>query len=410
VNIPTLKHITCDNGERAVLLADQSGIPLYYPNLFITTQVRAASMALGTIKMSLIALQVLERWQSEYRVDLVKRFQSSKFLTGYELDSLRDFCKKRISPVQVGDDQSQILPFGKVQDFVSRNTQYQRMSVTAQYLDFLAVTLHNKQLDQELKGSVDSMVNTFKKRRPRQQSRYKVEQLDSALSETTLERLHQITREFDPENPFAPNVRFRNVLIIELFASLGLRKGELANIRLDDINFQSNTLRVKRRPDEMTDTRKHQPVVKTAERTLPISSHLSLCIQEYQIRQRRKMVAAKKHGYLFVSHKGSTEGLPLSISSIDYIFKQLKVAVDDRTLSPHKLRHQWNYEFSLSLDLSKQKLSEAQEEQMRSYLMGWNPTSGMASTYNRRHIVEKAHQSIEKHQERLAKMKRRSDG
>ena len=94
----------------------------------------------------------------------------------------------------------------------------------------------------------------------------------------------------------------------------------------------------------------------------------------------------------------------MSISGIDYIFKRLKEAVNDHTLSPHKLRHQWNYEFSHSVDNSGEDLSEALEEQIRSYLMGWSPTSGMAANYNRRRIVEKAHDASKAHQERLLKM------
>lgn len=91
----TLKQITCGDGERSVLLVDETGIPLYFPNLFITTQVRSASMATGTIKMALIALQVLERWQLKYQVDLVSRFRSGQFLKDHEFNSIRDFSQKK---------------------------------------------------------------------------------------------------------------------------------------------------------------------------------------------------------------------------------------------------------------------------------------------------------------------------
>ena len=362
-------------------------------------------MALGTIKKCLMELQLLSRWESEYQVDLVQRFHSGQLLKNFEMHSLRDFCKKGMSTISAMFSEANVIAINQTQRFVSRNTQYRRMSVIADYLRFLAITLNNKKIDKELYTSIEEMVRSLKILRPRQESRHKVELLDRALEQTTVELLHQVIQEFHPENPFEPNVRFRNAIIIELLSSLGLRKGELANIRLDDIDFQNNTLKVVRRPDESTDTRLHQPVVKTSERTLPISNKLSLYIQDYQLRYRGKIPAAKKHGYLFVSHKGATEGLPLSISGIDYIFKRLKLAVKDDTLSPHKLRHQWNYEFSLSVDNSVERLSEAQEEQMRSYLMGWSPTSGMAANYNRRRIVEKAHDAIKTHQNKLSKMK-----
>lgn len=283
------------------------------------------------------------------------------------------------------------------------------MTVIAKYLSFLATTVNGKLINKEIKADIDYIENRMKALRPRQQSPHKLQAVDRALSNQTIEPLYEVTRQFSPDNPFDENVRFRNVLIIELLSSLGLRKGELANIRLDDINFQDNTLKVVRRPDDKSDSRHYQPVVKTAERTLPISKELSQLIQDYQLRQRGRMPAARKHGYLFVSHKGSTLGLPLSVSGIDYIFKQLKLAVNDRSLSPHKLRHQWNYEFSKLIDGKDNALSEQQEEQMRSYLMGWSPTSGMAANYNRRRIVERAHGAIKEHQNRLSRMKDRSD-
>ena len=277
-------------------------------------------------------------------------------------------------------------------------------------MGFLANSLNCKSLEtKDSKAAFNQMVSTLEGLRPRQRSRNKVQDLDRSLNKETVGRLQKITQESHEENPFSENVQLRNLLIIEILSGLGLRKGELANIRLDDINFQKNTLKVVRRPDDPSDPRRYQPLVKTSERTLPLHDQLSLCIQEYQLNQRGKLNAARKHGYLFVSHSGGTAGQPLSIAGIDYVFKRLKLALSDPSLSPHNLRHQWNYEFSHSIDSSDDRMSEAQEDQLRSYLMGWCPTSGMASNYNRRRVVEKAHKAIEEHQRRLARMKDNND-
>ena len=131
MDIPILKRITFNDGERSVLLVDRSGIPLYYPNLYISTQIRSASLALGTIKVSLVALQVLERWQLEFNIDLVQRFRCYKYLDDRELDSLRDYCGLRKDR---GNQKNNVVQLKSKKIDVSRNTQYQRMSVIANLL------------------------------------------------------------------------------------------------------------------------------------------------------------------------------------------------------------------------------------------------------------------------------------
>lgn len=59
--------------------------------------------------------------------------------------------------------------------------------------------------------------------------------------------------------------------------------------------------------------RAYQPVVKTRERVFPLIPELANQIYNYVIRLRNKIPRAKKHGYLFITHKsGVSQGLPLS--------------------------------------------------------------------------------------------------
>jgi len=43
--------------------------------------------------------------------------------------------------------------------------------------------------------------------------------------------------------------------------------------------------------------------------------------------------------------------------------------------------------------MDKRRVSSAEEEKIRSYLMGWKGGSGTASTYTRRHIERKAREA-----------------
>lgn len=50
---------------------------------------------------------------------------------------------------------------------------------------------------------------------------------------------------------------------------------------------------------------------------------------------------------------------------------------------------------------SEKALTPAREEKLRSYLMGWDETSGMAAIYNQRHIKKEAGEASLAHQRKL---------
>mgnify|MGYP000392126360 CR=1 FL=1 len=94
--------------------------------------------------------------------------------------------------------------------------------------------------------------------------------------------------------------------------------------------------------------------------------------------------------------------MPLSNSGFGCVVSTIqRVSEELRELHPHRLRHDWNYNFSISMDESEEGVSPEKEEQIRSYLMGWSEGSGTAATYNARHIVEKSRKAILQYQENL---------
>ncbi len=85
-------------------------------------------------------------------------------------------------------------------------------------------------------------------------------------------------------------------------------------------------------------------------------------------------------------------GAPLSLSAVNAIFAELRNAFNGEfdAVTPHVLRHTWNDRFSEIMDIAK--VSEAEEERMHSFLMGWAPTSKTSVNYTRRHVRLKAQQ------------------
>ncbi|MCY1370553.1 Tyrosine recombinase XerC [compost metagenome] len=190
----------------------------------------------------------------------------------------------------------------------------------------------------------------------------------------------------------------------------GLRRGELLNLKVEDIDFAKNTLKVVRRADSKEDARTFQPVVKTRERMFPLMPELVDQIHGYVLGYRNKVPGAKRHGYLFVTHKaGTSQGRPLSNAGFGKFMAELRGIVEgDNGIHAHSLRHHWNYSFSKICE--GQGMTPEREEKIRSYLMGWSETSGTAATYNRRHTKEQAGKAVlELQNKHLGKAQKRGD-
>ena len=170
----------------------------------------------------------------------------------------------------------------------------------------------------------------------------------------------------------------------QLLFYLGIRGGELLNIRVRDIDFTNNQILIIRRADEGDDPRLDQPNAKTRDRRLPLKDTLSEEIYNYVIKYRKLVVSPKQPDYLFVTHKkGPSQGLPISKSGYKKVINTLS-AVDSAIfqLSGHKFRHTWNDNFSRQMDSLDVPPTEERQEEIRSNLMGWKPGSGTAAIYN----------------------------
>lgn len=118
----------------------------------------------------------------------------------------------------------------------------------------------------------------------------------------------------------------RDYAILSLFLGSGIRLNELANIRIRDINFRKETIRVIRKGDK-TDT------VQVVQDSL-------IDLKEYlAIRNERYGGTSADHEFVFIGKYNGTTS-PLSVRTIqDLVKKYTKVFNDNVALSPHKLRH-----------------------------------------------------------------------
>lgn len=112
----------------------------------------------------------------------------------------------------------------------------------------------------------------------------------------------------------------RNLLIIELLYSTGMRRIELVNLKESDINFRNNTIKVLGK--------------RSKERLIPITPEIESLIKEYL--ERRNKNVQTKDDYLFLTEKGN-HIYPGAVYRI--VKGSLEKVTTLAKKSPHVLRH-----------------------------------------------------------------------
>lgn len=421
--MPRLSIHVLSGGERVPMLHDEQGVPLFYPTLFATTQLRNAGVAVNTIRNKLADITVLLRWEQRQGRDLLAEFTQGHFLTVADVVSLRDFAKLDMRdqwPVSskmgkskggVGSFLESKVATSRAQAVITGQQHYNRMSTLADYLEFVATVVTQHQNSHHIAQEIERMATIIRKHRPRGVASGRDSDLDMRSPPSALvDRFMSVGAENSPENPFLnPDVRLRNAIIFGLLRYTGMRRGELLSLRMDQLDLGHDPrVWVRRNQDDIHDSRRYQPASKTKERVLPMPLSLAEQIQRYIFQVRAKIAPARRHPYLLVTHrKGSNWGKPLTLSAISsQIFARMRT-VDPAfvQIHPHAFRHHFNYELSVSIDAQNSKakgatdapesahISEARELDVRAFLNGHrNKTSGAA--YNRRHIRETADEAV----------------
>lgn len=387
----SIRRFQADSGERFSILVDETGMPLYYPALYITASLRGASLSINTINNALGAIKMICAWENYYNTSMESRFKRSELLAPHEIHSLRDFMQKPLAETRPNEDK--VVPIKGRPKRVGKENQYNRMSVAADYLSFIAGRLHP--VTATSAKEIAAMAAQIKASRPRMAGKTEDDRSTAHLEDALLDSVEQIIRPGNDANPVSDyGLQMRNALMFTLLRMTGVRRGELLNFKIEDFNFATGTVRVIRRHDSVGDLRNYQPVAKTRERTIPLIPELMDRIHEYISKHRAKVPGARNHGYLFVTHRsGKSQGWPFSNSGFGKFIATLSNLSDETAgLHAHALRHHWNYIFSKRCE--EQGRTPEFEDQMRSYLMGWSETSGTAATYNKRHVKEAAGEAV----------------
>jgi integrase/recombinase XerC len=113
----------------------------------------------------------------------------------------------------------------------------------------------------------------------------------------------------------------RDKLIIDLFYSTGIRRSELINLKIQNIDYENNTVKVLGKRNK--------------ERLIPILPNLKREIDQY-VFQRSRLELVKDHEYFFLLSKGVKLNETFVYRLINYYFSNVSEKVKK---SPHILRH-----------------------------------------------------------------------
>lgn len=386
------------------------GLPLEAPTFWIVAQRRASGMQPNTLANDLRFLMYLYLWADARGVDVQQRLREGVFFSLSEVLDVVNFCGRFLADaleemeerpsnlvrldrrrkgtgrsVQSGEKRNRLAAIRSFVEFTSADFLSNLAQWPQRWDHYNAVRAHCLDL---LQGYLDGLP------KPNRDDLGLPEGLEAAA----LKRLREVIEPDHPENPFEPEVRFRNYLIVRLLLDLGIRRGELLGIKVSDcVLGSSGTITVHRRPDDPDDPRRNKPAAKTAARVLALSARMTELVHEWVVHHRAKIPGARLHPFLIVN---SRDGGPMSLSNVNKIFEALRRRVPGLPdeLSPHLLRHSWNDTFSEAMD--GKGIPEDQEIKWRKRLMGWR-NENSARHYLRRTVRRRSNEVLKEMQDQM---------
>lgn len=392
------------------LVSASTGVPLDAPTFWVIAHRRALGRQPNTLSNELRSLMYLYLWAEARGVDIHQRLREGIFFPLSEIIDLVNFCGRFADDVleEMQDRSLKLVRLNRRRKNAKRTVQSDekrnRLAAIRSFVEFTSADFLSTlsqwpqrwdyynavrtQCLELLQGYLDGLPKTNRDDLG----------LPEGLSAAAIKRLREIIEPDHSDNPFQPEVRFRNYLIVRLLLELGIRRGELLGIKVSDcVVGASGSITVHRRPDDPDDPRRNKPATKTAARVLSLNARMAELVHEWAVHYRARIPGARLHPFLIVNCR---DGGPMSLSNVNKIFEALRRRVPDlpKELSPHLLRHSWNDTFSEAMD--KKGIPEDQEIKWRMRLMGWR-NENSARHYLRRTVRRRSNEVLKEMQDQM---------
>lgn len=386
-----LKMVSLGNGEKLPLLVSKSSMLGVFEAAVFAVHLRETGLKTKTIESAMRAVLILYEVLHERNISLSQRAAAGELLDASDITAIAERCKIRKDALT--DPVSAVISLANVRrkkgrfarskdEAVSPKSAALALHYIRSFLThFSARTLlqRNTQKLEEFKQVSDLTLRTLKSKIP------KVPRGSDrrGLPIQAEERLFEVIEPKYPLNCWKGEfLKCRNQLIVKLLIGLGVRKGELLGIKLDDVNIRNGLLFIAKRTNDAEDRRSRPATTKTLPRLLPLNDELVGLLLYYidEVRPTRRLAAFSP--YLIVSDEGNE----LSSGSIDYVFSQVRKAFPEFVkISAHVLRHTVNDRFAAmceGMDKSLVLLTQ-------NFLMGWGKGSKSAEDYTKAYVEKK---------------------
>ena len=370
----TLRIVTLPGGESIPALVESGRAPALEPIRYAISILRNSGRAETTIEAHMRAIAMARKWAQASGFSLETRMATGAGLDLREIESLSHALRTAQFPNPVKKSQrSNVLPFSRSgrealrrlprnpSPVLAPQTGANRVRFVTGYLEWLASHSRAAGAGHRLRETVDSLNARSRVRT------HRTSEPTKGLTPKQRERLLAVIDPSSQENPFGGQaVRHRNLAVVGCLDETGMRRGELAGLKIADIDFRQLTISIHRRPPDPRDPRREKPRTKTNARLVPARPELADILFDYVSVWRRAEPGARMHGYLFVSHGGTRPGAPLSPRAIGKIFDALQ-RILGFDLHPHLLRHTWNDRFSATIDRKTRQGGQTPRGQRRAH-------------------------------------------
>lgn len=374
----SIVQIRLKDGERLpILLNKDTGVPLHLPNLYASTILRPSNLSYRTLEVNLQSICHIYIWGDINNIDVENRFVQRSYFGFSEIDSLIDFIAKPLIR------NKKVI---KINNKVKNSTKFIKSIYLLKYFCWLE-NYYNFEFGINTNNKFALLQNSIKERIKLSKNKPLLSS-KKGLNPEEFKLLKLIL--YGNSNHILPwkskDIIFRNLLIMKILLELGIRRGELLQLKISDLNLRKCEILIKRSPDDPDDTRTVEPNTKTRDRILHIRPGLSENIEQYIMQHRPKGKNARSHEYLITGQRGS----PLTLAAVNLIFRQFRNGHKQsfKFFTPHTLRHTWNDLFSHWCE--KNSISAEKEIKLRAYLQGWSEFSSSANIYTRRYVEEEA--------------------